>query len=206
MLCPAGCINRTDHSKGKENIPPSDLTTKKAVFSTDLGQISQTETLHTIPETNINRSVKVLPALPQAGKLQHFVQVWEQLTQDPWILETIQGYRIPFQKQPPSRQIPVYAFSSLEGKAISTEIEKLLRKHSISLAVADDRFVNNIFLVPKKGKQWRLILNLKVLNAYTEYNHFKMEDIRSVKDILCRGDYMCKLDLKKNAYLSVPIN
>ena len=32
-----------------------------------------------------------------------------------------------------------------------------------------------------------------------------MDDIRSMKDLLNRGNYMCKLDLK-DAYLSVPIN
>ena len=70
---------------------------------------------------------------------------------------------------------------------------------------ARDGFTSNVFLVPKKEGQSRLILNLKALNTYTVRKHFKMEDIRSVKDLLNRGDYMCKLDLK-DAYLSVPIN
>ena len=50
--------------------------------------------------------------------------------------------------------------------------------------------------MPRKEDQWRLILNLKALNAYTIHEHFKMEVVRSVKDLLNRGDYMCKLDLK----------
>ena len=146
-----------------------------------------------------------MKALPQARKLQHFVQTWEQLTQDPWILETIQGYKIPFQEQPPVKQIPSFVFSETESKALSAEIEKLLEKQAISPAEATDGFISNVFLVPKKEDQWRLILNLKALNTYTIREHFKMEDIRSVKDLLTRGDYMCKLDLK-DAYLSVPIS
>ena len=85
------------------------------------------------------------------------------------------------------------------------EIKKLLEKQVISPAEAIDGFTSNVFLVPKKENQWRLILNLKTLNMYTVREHFKMNDIRSVKDLLNRGDYMCKLDLK-DAYLSVPIN
>ena len=81
----------------------------------------------------------------------------------------------------------------------------MLEKQAISPAKATDGFVSNVFLVPKKEDQWRLILNLKVLNTFTVREHFKMEDIRSVKDLLVRGDYMCKLDLK-DAYLSVPIS
>lgn len=65
--------------------------------------------------------------------------------------------------------------------------------------------VSNIFLVPKADNKWRLILNLKVLNMYTEHEHFKMEGIDCVRDLLTRREYMCKLDLR-DAYLSVPIN
>ena len=68
--------------------------------------------------------------------------------------------------------------------------------------MSTEGFISIIFLVPKKDDQWTLILNLKALNAYTEYEHFKMEDIRSVKDVL---HYMSTLDLK-DVYLSVPMN
>ena len=90
------------------------------------------------------------------------------------------------------------------GKLITVEVGELLHKQAISRAVSDDGFISNIFLLPKVKGKWRLILNFKALNVYTEHQHFKMEDIRCVKDLLNRGDYMCKLDLK-DAYLSVPI-
>ena len=120
-------------------------------------------------------------------------------------METIQGYKIPFRKRPPIKRIPAFTFTEAEKRALSAEIEKLLEKQAISLTEARDGFTSNMFLVPKKEGQWRLILNLKALNTYTIREHFKMEDIRSVKDLLNKGDYMCKLDLK-DAYLSVPIN
>ena len=158
-----------------------------------------------IRQEPIQQPAKQVKTLPQAGKLQYFMHKWEHLTQDPWILDTIQGYRIPFREQPPVKQIPSFVFTEMERIAISTEIEKLLEKEAISPAEATDGFISNVFLVPKKEDQWRLILNLKALNAYTIREHFKMEDICSVKDLLVRGDYMCKLDLK-DAYLSVPIS
>ena len=142
--------------------------------------------------------------LPQAGKLQYFIEPWMQLTQDHWILDTVRGYQIPFSKLPPNKQIPAFTFTEAESKLITVEVGELLHKQAISQAVSDDGFISNIFLVPKGKGKWRLILNLKALNLYTEHQHFKMEDIRCVKDLLNRGDYMCKLDLK-DAYLSVPI-
>ena len=127
-----------------------------------------------------------------------------QLTQDHWILDTVRGYQIPFSKLPPNKQIPAFTFTEAESKLITVEVGELLHKQAISWAVSDDGFISNIFLVPKGKGKWRLILNLKALNLYTEHQHFKMEDIHCVKDLLNRGDYMCKLDLK-DAYLSVPI-
>ena len=46
--------------------------------------------------------------------------------------------------------------------------------------------------------------NIKVLNQYVAKQHFKMEDIRTMKDIIRPRDYMAKLDLK-DAYFSVPV-
>ena len=60
-----------------------------------------------------------------------------------------------------------------------------------------------MFVVPKKRGKWRPIINLKLLNQFVTKPDFKMEDIRSLKDVLQR-DHMAKLDLKE-AYLSVPI-
>ena len=66
------------------------------------------------------------------------------------------------------------------------------------------RLYEHVFLVPQKGGDWRPIINLKILNQYVAKQHFKMEDIRTLKDIIRRRDYMVKLDLK-DAYFSVPV-
>ena len=80
-----------------------------------------------------------------------------------------------------------------------------MKKGAIQVSKEQGGFISNIFLVPKDEERWRLILNLKSLNEFVAYEHFKMEDIRCVKDLLSRGDHMCKLDLK-DAYLSIPIH
>ena len=96
-------------------------------------------------------------------------------------------------------------FSQLERTVIMGEICSLLDKKVIHLTESQGGFVSNIFTVPKSsGKVW-LILNLKSLNMFLEYEHFKMEDIQCIKDLLSRNDFMCKLDLK-DAYLTVPIH
>ena len=39
-------------------------------------------------------------SLPLAGRLSYFKDNWVKLTQDQWVLEAVQGYRVPFTHQP----------------------------------------------------------------------------------------------------------
>ena len=47
-------------------------------------------------------------------------------------------------------------------------------------------------------------MNLKPLNQFLVYEHFKMEGVHMLRDLLREGDYLVKIDLK-DAYLTVPI-
>ena len=143
--------------------------------------------------------------LPQAGRIQFCLKNWKQLTQDPWILDTVTGYKIPFVKEPPLTQLPPFSLRQEEVKIISKEIDSLLEKGAICQTTDGKGFTSNIFLVPKTEGKWKLILNLKALNQFVTHEHFKKEDIRCVKDLINQGDHMCKLDLK-DAYLSIPIH
>ncbi|CAB4013557.1 Hypothetical predicted protein [Paramuricea clavata] len=48
------------------------------------------------------------------------------------------------------------------------------------------------------------VVNLKPLNQFLGYKHFKMEGIHMLRDLLKKGDFLVKIDLK-DAYLTVPI-
>ena len=66
-------------------------------------------------------------------------------------------------------------------------------------------FVCSLFVIPKKSGGFRPIVNLKPLNQFIRYEHFKMENLDSARYVLGKGDGMVKLDLK-DAYLTVPVN
>ena len=65
-------------------------------------------------------------------------------------------------------------------------------------------FFSNIFLRPKKDGSFRPIINLRWLNAFVAYHHFKMETIRTAIQLIRPNCFMASIDLK-DAYLSVPI-
>ena len=79
-----------------------------------------------------------------------------------------------------------------------------MQKRAIEECHNQGGFYSSLFIVPKKDGGWQTIINLKKLNKYLRVQHFKMESIYSVRDVLHRGDWMTKLDLQ-DAYLTVPI-
>ena len=88
-------------------------------------------------------------------------------------------------------------FSQQEKTAITGEILSLLEKKVIHLAESQG---GNITKEQREGTA-----HSQLEESFLEYEHFKMEDIRSIKDLLSRNDFMCKLDLR-DAYLTVPIH
>lgn len=66
-------------------------------------------------------------------------------------------------------------------------------------------FVYSLFVIPPKMGGFRPIVNLKPLNKFIKYEHFKMKNLQAVRFLLREGDWMVKVDLK-DAYLTVPIH
>ena len=71
--------------------------------------------------------------------------------------------------------------------------------------VSTGNYVSPLFLVEKKGRGQREVINLKGLNSFIEAEHFKMEGLHLLPDLIQPQDWMVKLDLK-DANLQVPIH
>ena len=149
--------------------------------------------------------------LPIAGRLKHFLPAREQVTKDPWVLQVTQGYLIEFMTEPAQTCTPVSMFTTQENQnLIDQEVQELLAKqavHPVSPSSQHEQgFISSLFVVPKKGGGGGSPtgINLKPLNMFLPYEHFKMELINMLKDLLRKDDYLVKIDLK-DAYLTVPI-
>ena len=67
------------------------------------------------------------------------------------------------------------------------------------------QFVGHVFLRPKKNGTYRLVFNLKPLNQYIVFRHFKMERLTMLTTMIQNLDWMMTIDLH-DAYLCLPIN
>ena len=143
---------------------------------------------------------------PQAGRIHKFLANWKLITNDQKILNIVKGWEIPLLDIPRQNKIPQdVKMNTLEDEAMDKEIESMLSKGAIREAIPKgDQFLSNVFVTPKGEGQFRPIINLKKLNEFVPYHHFKMEGLKDVKHLLKRGDWMCKIDLS-DAYFSVPL-
>lgn len=156
----------------------------------------------------LTTSPPVIPDSLVGGRLMFYARAWERITNDPWVLETIRfGVDIDFISKPIQGEIPPQLALSKDMSAIcDKEVDELLSKGAVSL-VSDDRvdaFYSNLFVVPKRPTGYRPVINLRGVNKFVRYEHFKMEGIEAVKQLIRSGDWFVKLDLK-DAYFAVPM-
>ena len=92
------------------------------------------------------------------------------------------------------------------AKHCDVEVNRLLGKGAIKCtAPLPDQFLSSFFLIEKSSGGMRFIFNLKDLNFYIEPPHFKLEDWRTVVQLMLPNMYMATLDIE-DAYLLVSIH
>ena len=144
----------------------------------------------------------------KAGCVQDHIANWKSFTADTVILDAIRHSHIefegncrPVQATKPNQII----FSSGDKDIINAEIAKLLSKGVIKPSKpCDGDFISTIFVRPKKDGSYRLILNLKPLNEFVAYYHFKMDTLHAALKLMRPGCFMASVDLK-DAYYSIPV-
>ena len=144
---------------------------------------------------------------PLAGRLKFYLENWEKLTQDVNILSTVQGFKIPFSQTPFQYGLPqLLRVNQEERLQINSEIKEMLRKGAIQQVKSEPgEFLSNLFLVNKKDGGHQPVINLKFLNSFIPYQHFKMEGMHLIKDLLQEHDFLIKIDLK-DAYFGIPLD
>ena len=135
---------------------------------------------------------------PLAGRLKSYSENWEKLTQDVNFLSIVQGFKIPFSQTPFQYGPPQLARVNQEKRLqINSEIKEMLRKGAIQQVKSEPgKFLSNLFLVNKKDGGHRPVINLKFLNSFISYHHFKMEEMHLIKDLLQQHDFLLKIILK----------
>ena len=128
------------------------------------------------------------------------------LTNNESILNTVEGLKIPFIREPTQTHVPITTpKSTSEKEVLEKEVNLLLQKDAIeSVDPSSVKYVSRLFTVLKKSGGLRPIINLRPLNKFIPKETYKMEGLQHLKLLLHRGDYLTKIDLT-DAYLTIPI-
>ena len=161
--------------------------------------------LHALGITQVQRPVNS----PQvAGRISHFATNWRVITEDQWVLRTVQGFLIPFREEPRQMRLPhTCRYSEEQMKLLREEVTSLLGKGAVEIVgptSSEGGFYSTLFLVPKTEGRMRPVIDLKALNFWVLPQHFKMEGIHTLREIVAENDWLAKLDLK-DAYFTVPV-
>ena len=138
------------------------------------------------------------------GKVRFCLDAWKLYTNDPWVLQTIAGYQIEFDETPIQHIIPKeISFSESQKELVNNEVKSLLQKGAIVPSENEEgQFISNIFIVPKPNGKFRPVINLRELNFFVTYEHFKQETFPVVLNMIQPNDFFTKLDLA-DAYFSI---
>ncbi|XP_039305200.1 uncharacterized protein LOC120357772 [Solenopsis invicta] len=185
-----GGASKTIHSSRKE------LQSSQVIVSEVIPQQVQQ-----IQETSSSLIASIIE-----GRLKSFSHIWKRLFMDKKALEWTKGYTIPFCAQPiQTTELVEPRWSDKEKSQMKKQINELLQKGAIQPCKKyEDQFFSRIFLVPKPDGSSHFILNLKKLNEFIKTEHFKLEDIRTARDLIQPNCFMATIDLK-DAYYLVPI-
>ena len=90
------------------------------------------------------------------------------------MLQTVQGIKLEFEESPLQGECSGFEITKNQP-TIQDEVNKLLEKGVVECEHEPAEYISPIFLREKTDGTQRLILNLKHLNKYLEYKHFKMQ-------------------------------
>ena len=143
-----------------------------------------------------------------AGRLKNYVENWRKITNDETVLDIVQHCHLEFMdgENPVNSNFYRNKFSDMEENVVKQEIENLLAMGVIQeVSHHPNEYISPIFIIPKQTPgEYRLILNLKSLNSYMQYHHFKMDTFETVLKLVKPGMYFASTDIR-HGYYSVPI-
>ena len=139
--------------------------------------------------------------------MAQFYSSWGNFTSDIWVLQAVKGYKIEFVSEPFQVNKPHgIVFPEEEKNVIDLEVQKMLQKGAIRRASFNPRqFVSNLSIIPKKSGDLRPVINLKPLNGFVQYHHFKMEGLNTPLDLLSGSEFFTTIDLK-DAFFTILIH
>lgn len=156
--------------------------------------------------STVQRQSEKIKVSKTAGRLKFFTEKWKEITNDPFIVNCVTGYKIPFCDSPCQMSVQMAPSLTTEEEVRTQKaITKLMQIGAVVCTKpCKNQFLSSYFLRQKPSGEDRFILNLKKLNKFISTSHFKIEDMKTVLRLISKNYFMGVIDLI-DAYLMVPV-
>lgn len=136
------------------------------------------------------------------GNLSRHFSEWNNITHNQTVLKWIkQGVPLEFDSNPVPFENKNNVFKKTEVKFLDAEIELLQHNGCITKTKEKPICVSRISTVPKKNGSFRIITDLRDVNAYiTKNKSFVYENISDVLDIIEPGHKLITIDIKSGFF------
>ena len=167
-----------------------------------------------------------LPHLPVGARLRFFALAWLTLIGDPWCTSVVEhgyypemtGQQYRARRPRPREACALDAFRETARHVMVTEMipEQVIEPAGAPLGLFSTiptrarwpvlpEVWSTYFIIPKSDGGFRGCLDCRYYNLYVQSIYFKMDSLRTLRDLSLPGDWMVKLDLR-HAYLVVGIH
>ncbi|KAG1321253.1 hypothetical protein G6F62_010921 [Rhizopus arrhizus] len=118
-------------------------------------------------------------------RLKQIIQQWKSITNHPWPISVIQhGYKIQFERPPISWRNAKKITTAEEQMHINSVVKKFLDGGMIEISPTQKRnFLSKFFTLQEKTKR-RPILDCQKLNSFIQIEHFKMEGVPALRELI----------------------
>jgi hypothetical protein len=103
-----------------------------------------------------------------------------------------EGYKIQWSSTPIPWKTKPLRFSQEGQDAVNAAVKQFMEAGIIERSPSQNKgYLSNLFTVQEKTKR-RPILDCQRLSTYIQYQHFKMEGIPALREIIEKNDYLTK--------------
>ncbi|KAA6397710.1 MAG: putative Transposon Ty3-G Gag-Pol polyprotein, partial [Streblomastix strix] len=142
----------------------------------------------------------MIPNIPQiGGRLIYFLQKWKEINSEALILQGVQA--IWKSKQSKQRLESMITQQPFRGSQIETNRMESIINQELEAGVIEEiklnqaKWINRCFLIGKPDGSFRKIVDCRKLNEELVSQHFKMENIQELQDLLTKDCYTTSIDI-----------
>ena len=140
------------------------------------------------------------------NQLGAHIDKWYEIGASDTVIDWLKhGVLFPLKDQIEPFELYYNSFSKAESDFIRTELQALLLLGHIELCEEKPYCVSPIKCIPKKKGDFRLITDLRYVNAKCTPPKFKNEDINTVINLIKPKDFIVTADLK-NGFFHIPVH